>query len=48
MKCVKRKADKRIQRVRNQAAGDMVATGDYTYTTKSAYRAQERNHARTA
>lgn len=42
MKCVKRKADSVILRVRNQAASDMVATGDFVYTTKNAWRAQVR------
>ena len=49
MKCVRAKADKRIVRVRNNDALLKVLSGEFSYTTKSAYKAQERNHvARTA
>lgn len=36
--------DARIIRVRNDEAAAQVATGEFKYTTKSAFKAQERNH----
>lgn len=40
MKCVQRKADGTIKRVRTEAADKMVATGDFHYVCKQKWRAQ--------
>ena len=49
MKCIRPRVpgghpDARTIRVRNAEAAIKVATGEWHYTTKSAYRAQERTH----
>lgn len=47
MKCVQRR-DGKVLRVRTEAADDMVATGDFKFVPKSAWKAQEHKEKKAA